>query len=890
MVARKTKNQGRSDNPGRAGPTDTSHEALFRTALSSLPHSFYLIDANDYTVLLDNSRPDPLQPAPRVKCFQVSHRRDHPCSREGESCPLELIRETGRSVTVEHLHYDKNGDERHFEIHGHPVFDDDGRVTSIIEYSLDITNRKKTHEWQQLATRVLDTLNQPSHEIDAIRTILGLVKESTGFEAVGIRLKKGDDYPYYVSAGFPAEFMEAENYLCATNEKGEPIRDADGRPVLECMCGNVIQGRTDPSKPFFTEGGSFWSNNTTQLLATTTEKDRQSRTRNRCNAEGYESVALIPLRSEGRSVGLLQLNDSRPNRFTEEMILFFEGLGASVGAALGRKRAEEALRQAHALLEQRVAERTAELAQTNEQLREEIEFRKKVEEAYLKTSRALKVLSESNKALVRSRSESELLAHVCRILIGTGKYRLAWVGYAEHDEGKRVNPVAQAGFEEGYLETLNITWTDTDRGRGPTGTAIRSGKPRIARNIPTDPMFSPWREQATRRGYASSIALPLKVEKQVIGALNIYASEPDAFDADEVSLLEELANDLAFGIGALRTQQERKRAGQFLRYRLRFEELVANLSTRFINLEADEIGSGIDNALKAIGEFAEVDRSYIFEFSDDGKIMDNTHEWCRDGISSEMDNLKGLKTGDYAWTITRFKRHETVHIPSVAELPRQANAEKKVLQAQAIKSLVMVPMIYGGSPIGFVGFDAVRKSRSWDDDAIALLKIASDMFVSAIVRSRAEKDLHAANEQLLDERKALQEKNIAMREVLARVEEEKQATRRQITLNVEEALLPLMARIKQQAPKDQLRIIGLLEKYLKDIASPFLDTVKSDFSRLTPRELEICHMIKAGQSSKDIAAILNVSVLTIHKHREQIRKKLGLKNSTRNLNSYLQTM
>jgi HD-GYP domain-containing protein (c-di-GMP phosphodiesterase class II) len=113
--------------------------------------------------------------------------------------------------------------------------------------------------------------------------------------------------------------------------------------VLECMCGNIIYRRTDASLPFFTAHGSFWTNSTTELLASTTEEDRQSRTRNRCHGEGYESVALVPLQTEDEIIGLLQLNDHRRKRFTMEMIHFFEGLGASIGIALTRMRAAKEL-------------------------------------------------------------------------------------------------------------------------------------------------------------------------------------------------------------------------------------------------------------------------------------------------------------------------------------------------------------------------------------------------------------------------------------------------------------------------------------------------------------------------------------------------------------------
>ncbi|MFQ5576110.1 MAG: PAS domain S-box protein, partial [Anaerolineae bacterium] len=205
-------------------------------------------------------------------------------------------------------------------------------------------------------------------------------------------------------------------------------------------------------------------------------------------------------------------------------------------------------------LRQRVAE--LEAAETG---------RAQAEAKLRRANRALRVLSDCNQAVVRATEEASLRRQVCRILVETGGYRLAWIGFAEQDEARTMRPVAQAGFEEGYLQTLNLTWADTERGRGPTGTAIRSGQPALARNIPTDPNFAPWRAEATRRGYASSLALPLIAGGQTLGALNIYAAEPDAFDAKEISLLTELANDLAFGIATLRTRAEHRRAEAALR-------------------------------------------------------------------------------------------------------------------------------------------------------------------------------------------------------------------------------------------------------------------------------------------------------------------------------------
>ncbi|MBI5384567.1 MAG: PAS domain S-box protein [Verrucomicrobia bacterium] len=177
-----------------------------------------------------------------------------------------------------------------------------------------------------------------------------------------------------------------------------------------------------------------------------------------------------------------------------------------------------------------------------------------------RVNRTLRMVSECNQVLARATDETELLQAICRLLVEHGSYRLAWVGLAEQDEAKSVRPVAQAGFEAGYLDTVHLTWADTERGRGPPGTAIRTRQPVIARNILCDPAFEPWRQAATGRGYAASAALPVLRDEQVLGAIMVYAAEPDTLDAGEVELLTELADDVAYGITVLRTRAEHARA------------------------------------------------------------------------------------------------------------------------------------------------------------------------------------------------------------------------------------------------------------------------------------------------------------------------------------------
>ncbi len=178
-------------------------------------------------------------------------------------------------------------------------------------------------------------------------------------------------------------------------------------------------------------------------------------------------------------------------------------------------------------------------------------------------NRALRMLSDSNQSLIRITDESRLLDEACRIAV-EGGYRMAWVGFAEHDERKTVRVVAMAGFEQGYREKLDIVWADAPGGRGPAGTAVRTGEVRVVRDIRTDPVTETWRGLARDRGYESLASLPLISEGKTLGVFNVYAGEPDAFDAAEIKILTELAGDLAFGLTALRTRAERERAEEEL--------------------------------------------------------------------------------------------------------------------------------------------------------------------------------------------------------------------------------------------------------------------------------------------------------------------------------------
>lgn len=180
-------------------------------------------------------------------------------------------------------------------------------------------------------------------------------------------------------------------------------------------------------------------------------------------------------------------------------------------------------------------------------------------------NRVVQALSRSSQAMARAQDEAGYLDEVCRIVVEDCGCFLAWIGYKIHDPELSIRPMAWAGFEDGYLSTLGLTWADQERGRGPTGTAIRSGQPSLCRNMDTDPNFAPWRQEARARGYASSLGLPLMNGQEVFGALTVYSAEAEAFTEPQVRVLGELADDLAHGILTLRLRDSERRAQEALR-------------------------------------------------------------------------------------------------------------------------------------------------------------------------------------------------------------------------------------------------------------------------------------------------------------------------------------
>ena len=286
-----------------------------------------------------------------VACARLGHSReellamspldiDAASAAPGREAALARLKAGGRTTFVME-HRTRDGRCVPVEISSR-VFEHDGR-TMVLSIARDVTERRRAERRSRLVLGILDLLNRKGSRPEAIRSILMELKAHMGVEAVGIRLREGEDFPYYEVAGFPEEFVRSERSLCAYDPDGRVEREDGGLAVLECMCGCVLRGRTDPALPYFTEGGSFWTNRSSELVAAIPEDRRPPHLRGLCAREGYESFALIPLSSGGEVIGLLQLNDRRRDVFDLETVEFLEGIGASIGVAVARRQAQEEL-------------------------------------------------------------------------------------------------------------------------------------------------------------------------------------------------------------------------------------------------------------------------------------------------------------------------------------------------------------------------------------------------------------------------------------------------------------------------------------------------------------------------------------------------------------------
>lgn len=241
----------------------------------------------------------------------------------------------------------------------------------------------------------------------------------------------------------------------------------------------------------------------------------------------------------------------------------------------------------------------------------------------------------------------------------------------------------------------------------------------------------------------SAILIPLVCRGELVGFLGLDSIQKEkTWKEDIVSLLRIVGEIFANAF-------ERKQAEEALKRHIQFEDLIAAISTKFINLPTDEIDSAVSDSLRVIGEFASVERSHLYIFCDDELTMSKTHEWHADGLEPQIERLQGIPLDRIPWAMEQLKRFQPLHIPRVADLPPEASKEKElILSIDNIQSLIIVPLVKQGKTIGFLGLDAIHQEKTWDQDSVALLRMVGEIFVNAFDRKAGEEALQEAHMQL----------------------------------------------------------------------------------------------------------------------------------------------
>ena len=342
------------------------------------------------------------------------------------------------------------------------------------------------------------------------------------------------------------------------------------------------------------------------------------------------------------------------------------------------------------------------------------------EVALAKSNRELRMLIDCKRALARAVDEPELLAQLCRILAGPGGYRLAWIGFAEADHAVRV--AAHAGQGGGYLGHLRVSWRDDAQGHGPTGRAIRERRVQVCRHIDTDPDFSPWREDAHREGYRSSVALPLLLEEECIGALSIYANHPDAFDSSELALLEELAGDLAFGLKALRAQAQIRRQRQQLDRLAQIVRVHSALNAAVVRIrDREELLQEACRLATELGGF----------FGAALWVVDGTGRWAwmkhRAGpMVLDSETLERIELGDGTGPDPSLSGRalRTGKVMVCADISRAQTpvALRERLLARGVRSLIAMPLIVDGRRVAALTLSAQQPVAADDGELVRLLE------------------------------------------------------------------------------------------------------------------------------------------------------------------------
>lgn len=355
-------------------------------------------------------------------------------------------------------------------------------------------------------------------------------------------------------------------------------------------------------------------------------------------------------------------------------------------------------------------------------------------------NRMYHTISLCNQALVHAGDELELAGRMCHVLVENGGFRVAWVGYAENGAEKRVRPVAAAGMEVAELEAMNISWEDNDRGRGPAGTALRTGGTAVFQDILNDLAGTPFLKLASRLGLAAAAAFPFGIDGGAQGVLAIYGAEKAAFSKDLLELLAELTGDLAFGIGNLRARAERLGILEKLEHSLdhavaaiaatvemrdpytaghqrRVARLAAEIA-RELRLDGDRL-----EGIRMAGVVHDIGKVHVPAeiLTNPGKLTDAEFEIIKTHPQAGYEILKGI---DFPWPVAEivWQHHEKL---DGSGYPRGLKGEELLLEARILTVADVVEAMTSHRPYrpGFGIFPSLQeisrnKGKLYDEQVV----------------------------------------------------------------------------------------------------------------------------------------------------------------------------
>jgi PAS domain S-box-containing protein len=317
-----------------------------RTLVDNLPCGVFFKDAKSRFVVINRPLAEAMgvsNPEAMIGCDDTAYYPPE-VARKFREDELRVMREgAGQYAKEDWISLRNVSDPECLATTKVPIKNREGATIGLVGFSMDITERKRMETWREMGMDVIRSLDVPGPQPEVIQRVVSILKNRTGFDAVGIRLQDGEDFPFFAQEGFSKDFLSTENSLLEFDSQNHLCRESDGKPHMGCTCGIVISGKTDPGRPYFTKGGSFWTNNMVGLLDLPAETFSLLHSRNQCVDNGSSSLALIPIKDKDRIIGLIHLNDRRLGRFTLEIIEFLEALAMHIGESLMRRQAEASL-------------------------------------------------------------------------------------------------------------------------------------------------------------------------------------------------------------------------------------------------------------------------------------------------------------------------------------------------------------------------------------------------------------------------------------------------------------------------------------------------------------------------------------------------------------------